>query len=249
MGAEKIIIGARNIEKAQKILEKEWSKVDKNAKDKIKIIYLDNSDFDTCKTFTEDVKAYLGEKPIDIISCNAGLFSAEMKSNPQNWEYVFALNYLSHVIIVERLKDALKKSKDPRVVSTASYGSFLYLKKMPTWEQLKGDGTKIFKSGYDTYTFSKLAQVLYTRALAKNEPTITASSLHPGTVITDIWRSGSSLIDLIQYNLMKVLPMKTSWEGCNTILHCAVADDIKNGAYYEDTYVYPFAPKARSMKR
>lgn len=108
--------------------------------------------------------------------------------------------------------------------------------------------------GFKAYVQSKLANILFTRSLAKrlegksftqphrtfnssftvpilNEGTeVIATSLHPGGVRTEIWRNMFNsinirgLIAILTYPLILVV-MKDCVEGAQTTLHCALDDE------------------------
>lgn len=90
------------------------------------------------------------------------------------------------------------------------------------------------------YWQSKVANVLFTKELKKRlEGTnVTVVSLHPGVVRTELSRyekEGLGWFIPIIKNL--VFPFwwvftKNPNEGAQTTIHCAVDDNIINGAYY-----------------
>uniref|UniRef100_A0A4W5MSK1 Uncharacterized protein n=1 Tax=Hucho hucho TaxID=62062 RepID=A0A4W5MSK1_9TELE len=74
---------------------------------------------------------------------------------------------------------------------------------------------------------SKLANVLFTSSLAKRlqGTAVTAYSLHPGIVQTDLWRH----LDAPQAAIMKMISpfTKTSVQGAQTTIYCAVAPELE----------------------
>jgi NAD(P)-dependent dehydrogenase (short-subunit alcohol dehydrogenase family) len=93
-----------------------------------------------------------------------------------------------------------------------------------------------------SYQQSKLANVLYARALASryNDQQITAYSLHPGIIDTNF---GSS-IPLISL-LKKFLKKKTPSQGAATTVYCALKPGLEkeNGRYFDDSTVTDLADK------
>jgi NAD(P)-dependent dehydrogenase (short-subunit alcohol dehydrogenase family) len=80
-------------------------------------------------------------------------------------------------------------------------------------------------SGYDAYAASKLANILFTVALAKRlaGTSVTANSLHPGVIATKLLRKGFGVGgDPVQ-------------EGARTSVYLAVSAEVENinGAYVE----------------
>ena len=104
------------------------------------------------------------------------------------------------------------------------------------------------------YSQSKLANVLFTRELAKRlEGTrVTASALHPGIVATELGRYMSETFGaafwLIFCPLAPIFSIvnKTPWQGAQTNIYCAVADELDNvsGRYFSDCKEKQLLPHA-----
>ena len=98
------------------------------------------------------------------------------------------------------------------------------------WEALRRPATST--GGLDEYSVSKLANVLFTKELARRlaGSGVTAYSLHPGVVATDIWRE-------LPWGLRHLakLFMISPEEGARTTIHCATAPEatLQSGAYYD----------------
>jgi retinol dehydrogenase-12 len=96
---------------------------------------------------------------------------------------------------------------------------------------------------FAAYGQSKLANILFTRELAKRLPEgITTYSLHPGVVKTDITRNMAihygikySLVDLILKPVVWLM-FKNCEQGAQTTIHLATAEEIEqlNGQYFSD---------------
>jgi len=118
---------------------------------------------------------------IDVLCNNAGTVYAKRTLTADGFEATFAVNHLGPFLLTELLRDKL--AGDGRIVNTASgshYGATM------NFDDLG------FERGYQimrAYGRSKLANVLYTRELARQgEGTEqTANCLHPGTLATSIW--------------------------------------------------------------
>lgn len=92
---------------------------------------------------------------------------------------------------------------------------------------------------------SKLANILFTRELSRRlkekGSSVTAVSLHPGGVRTELQRhivGGGILSYVKQLALSPVgLLLKSPNQGAQTTLHCALTPDIVSGEYYSDCKV------------
>ena len=93
-------------------------------------------------------------------------------------------------------------------------------------------------TGLPEYQVSKLANTLTAKSLAQRlEGTgVTAYSLHPGVIASDIWRNVPGPIRW----LMKLF-MQSVEDGAKTQIHCATSPAVANesGLYYDKC-----APKA-----
>lgn len=97
------------------------------------------------------------------------------------------------------------------------------------------------------YARSKLANILFTRELAKrlNGSSVTVFSLHPGAVRTEITRMEAHGI----YKLMTILKQifypiwyifsKSAEQGAQTTIHCAITYEVLqySGCYFSDCQV------------
>ncbi|CAH1791846.1 unnamed protein product, partial [Owenia fusiformis] len=94
------------------------------------------------------------------------------------------------------------------------------------------------------YQNSKLANVLYTKELAKRlkGTGVTAVSLHPGVVATELLRYApyvnNPIVQTILWPIGYIM-VKTSAQGAQTTICCALQDDIPNlsGSYFSDCAV------------
>uniref|UniRef100_A0A8C7GCS2 Retinol dehydrogenase 12-like n=1 Tax=Oncorhynchus kisutch TaxID=8019 RepID=A0A8C7GCS2_ONCKI len=138
--------------------------------------------------------------------------------------------HLGHFLLTHLLVDLIKRSTPARIINVSSMAH--------SWGTINLDDINSEK-GYDkkkAYSQSKLANVLFTRSLAKKlqDTGVTAYSLHPGVVQTDLWRHLSAP----QAAIMKMISpfTKTSVQGAQTTIYCAVAPELEteSGGYYSD---------------
>ena len=104
------------------------------------------------------------------------------------------------------------------------------------------------------YRQSKLANVLFTRELAKRlqGSNVTVSALHPGVVRTELFRYAQdsagfwfNLLFMCIYPLMMVV-LKTPKEGAQTSIYCAVSEEVDgvSGKYFSDCKEKALMPHA-----
>jgi NAD(P)-dependent dehydrogenase (short-subunit alcohol dehydrogenase family) len=140
----------------------------------------------------------------------------------------FALNHLAYFLLTNLLLDTLKASAPARIVSVASaahQGCQL------NFDDLQGEAKY---SPWRAYQRSKLANILFTRELARRlEGTgVTANTLHPGYVRTQIFRAEGAFGWLMRRaaDLFAITPE----EGAKTSIYLAVSHDVEglSGKYF-----------------
>lgn len=139
---------------------------------------------------------------IDILINNAGMHDGVWNlfgspQNPQGYDTVFTVNYLSHFLLTEKLSQSLANSTKPVILQTSSSyhwavdGSDLVPDESgsPIASQPGGShGFLVFRS-QRSYANSKLAQIYHTRSLKGRHPELTKArivSFCPGWVGTSI---------------------------------------------------------------
>ena len=123
---------------------------------------------------------------VDVLVNNAGGILTERRTTKQGFEQTFGVNHLGPFYLTNLLLDRLVASAPARVVNLASVGHHYALRGI-RWDDLQRERGY---SAMDAYAQSKLANVLFTRALARRYPakTLAAYAVHPGAV-----RSGFGL--------------------------------------------------------
>ena len=168
------------------------------------------------------------DEPLHVLVNNAGL-GGHRGLTADGFELHFGVNHLGHYALTLLLLDRLTASgPDARIVnvsSAAHYGApgidFDALRRR----------TASF-TGQREYAVSKLCNVLFTQELARRlaGSGVTASSLHPGVVASDIWRR----LPWPVRPLIK-LRMISPEDGARTSLYCATAPEVAqvSGRFYE----------------
>jgi NAD(P)-dependent dehydrogenase (short-subunit alcohol dehydrogenase family) len=95
--------------------------------------------------------------------------------------------------------------------------------------------------GFKAYANTKLAQVLFTRELARREPGISVNSVHPGAIATGIWRAAPKFAQGI---LGLVLPPPE--KGARPVVRLASSPDLDGitGRYFNKLREADPAPAA-----
>jgi NAD(P)-dependent dehydrogenase (short-subunit alcohol dehydrogenase family) len=118
------------------------------------------------------------EARVDVLINNAGAIFSDRRVTAEGLEMTFALNHMAYFTLTKALRERLVGSAPARVVSTASaahYGAKLDLDDL---QCARG------YSAWRAYNRSKLANILFTRELARRlaGTDVAANCLHPGVV-------------------------------------------------------------------
>nr|NP_956671.1 uncharacterized protein LOC393348 [Danio rerio]AAH53255.1 Zgc:64106 [Danio rerio] len=203
---------------------------------------LDTSSMESVRKFAAQILKE--EKELHILVNNAGASGLPIQITADGLEITFATNHVGPFLLTSLLLDLLKKSAPARIVNVAS---------AMHW---KGDvdfahfhGEKLNHGVNRVYNHTKLHNVIWTNELARRlqGTGVTANSLHPGVVMTEVMRNYNFILRLL-FNLIGFFFFKTAEEGAFSPIYCAVAEENEGitGKYFDSdcSLVLP-APPAR----
>ncbi|HVA12031.1 MAG TPA: SDR family oxidoreductase [Stellaceae bacterium] len=126
---------------------------------------------------------------IDVLLNNAGGFFARRTLTEDGLEHTFALNHMGYFRLTALLRERLVASAPARIVNVASEAHRGARLDFDDLQNAKG------YRGWKAYQRSKLANILFTRALARRlvGTGVTANCLHPGFVATGFGDNNSGL--------------------------------------------------------
>lgn len=142
----------------------------------------DLSSFESVRKFADRFKKE--RKELHILINNAGVMRCPKMLTKDGIELQLGTNHMAHFLLTNLLLDLLKQSAPSRIVNVSSLAH--------TRGQIRVadlNSEQSYDSG-DAYSQSKLANVLFTRELAKRlaGTAVTVNSLHPGIVSTELGR-------------------------------------------------------------
>jgi NAD(P)-dependent dehydrogenase (short-subunit alcohol dehydrogenase family) len=166
---------------------------------------------------------------IDVLVNNAGALFAKRAVTPDGLELTFALNHMGYFRLIALLRDRLIASAPARIVNVASEAH--------SGPPLDFDDLQCSRHyrGWRAYQRSKLANILFTRELARRlkGTGVTANCLHPGFVATGfgdnnrgVWRLGVAIGKLVA-----AIPVN---RGAETPVYLASSPDLEgiSGKYF-----------------
>ncbi|XP_052228919.1 retinol dehydrogenase 11-like isoform X4 [Dreissena polymorpha] len=196
-------------------------------------------DLSLMSSVREFAKSFKGEEQLDILINNAGVAGIPYMKTVEGFDTCFATNHLGHFLLTNLLLDLLKKSQPSRIVTVSSM-AHAWTKEFDV-ENLNGEKQPWSPSPgsiSQSYFRSKLANVLFTRELAKRlEGTgVTSTCLHPGPVNTKLLYDAFHPALKPLHFIIVAHFVKTGEEGAQTSIHCAVSEELEGvtGRYYVD---------------
>src|SRR5207237_952462 len=167
---------------------------------------------------------------IDVLLNNAGAICARRETTADGLERTFALNHMGYFRLTALLRPRLIASAPARIVSVASEAH--------RGARLNFDDLQCANrySGWKAYQRSKLANILFTRELARQlrGTGVTANCLHPGFVATGfgdnnrgIWGFGIAVA-----KWLGAIPVE---RGAETPVYLSSSPDVRNktGKYFD----------------
>jgi len=226
-----VICASRSEEKTNQVISK--SKNKQNGY----FYKLDLSSFTSITEFTEKIKRDF-PAGIDILINNAGQIFYNMSITEDALERTIHTNHIGQFALTAMIIDIIKP--EGKVINVSSVAHSFKLTSLI--EKLEKDlqfaELTQYYSAFNIYAFSKLANVVHARFLAKNYQKITCASLHPGVVDTDLWSHYTGIVKCIVYSIkyLSWIFIKSEKMGAQTTLYLAYekCEKIRNGAYYAD---------------
>ena len=199
----------------------------------VEVMALDLASTDSIRRFAE---AFLATHPrLDVLVNNAGLILSERTETEDGFETTFGVNHLGHVLLTDLLLDRLKAGAPARIVVVASEAHKFAIDGL-NFDDLQCEGR--FWS-YRVYGRSKLANIYFTRALAKRlEGTgVTVNAVHPGSVATRFGRDGDTRLTTALTTFVARPFSRTPEEGARTQVWVASAPELEgvSGGYFSSS--------------
>jgi retinol dehydrogenase-12 len=231
----------RNRELGEKVIEEIRGQGAAAAKSRIDLFVADLSSMKDIRR----VAAEVIEKHdrLDVLLNNAGAINMDREVTVDGYERTFATNHLGYFLLTTLLLDVIKKSAPARIINVASEA---HRQGKLDFDDLMFE--KRSYGGFAAYGTSKLANILFTRELAKKlEGTnVTANSLHPGVIASGFGRNNQGVFGFIMRNLAGPF-LGTEESGARTSVYLATSPDVegKTGLYFKSSHESTPTERAR----
>lgn len=226
----KVIITARNLEKAATVVEK----IQQENGATVDIEELELSAFSSIRAFAKRILERA--ESIDVLILNAGVMACPYSKTEDGFEMQFGTNHLGHFLLTNLILPKL--SEGGRIISLSSAGHQF----SPV---IFGD-IQFENRNYDrwlAYGQAKTANALFALGLNKrfDAQGIEAFSVHPGAIQTDLQRHLTEEdFAMFQSRVESgTMPLKTIPSGAATQVLAATAPELagKGGAYLADCQI------------
>ena len=181
---------------------------------------------------------------IDVLVNNAGSIFFKRAVSKDGYEMTFAVNHLAPFLLTHLLLAALELGAPSRIVTTASNA---HLRAKIPFDDLQL--TRKY-SPMGAYGISKLANILFTRALARRleGKAVSATCLHPGFVRTNFGANNKDMGAVLKAIFRLVSRFaRTPEKGAETVIYLATSPELhgESGGYYFDCK--PLSPSAAAQ--
>ncbi len=167
---------------------------------------------------------------LDVLLNNAGVLAAHRRLTVDGLEHTFATNHMGYFVLTTALLDLLRQSAPARVVNVASRA---HVRGTMHWDDLQLEKRW---SAWRAYGQSKLANILFTRELARRleGTSVTANCLHPGVIASGFGKTDGGFYRVLS---KLVAPLMTSpEEGARTQVWLCSSPEVEglSGKYFAD---------------
>jgi NAD(P)-dependent dehydrogenase (short-subunit alcohol dehydrogenase family) len=231
-----VVLACRNQGKAQaaarEITTRTWN-------DDVHVVPLDLADLVSVRQAADDILTRWDR--LDVLVNNAGGTWSVRQETAQGFEQTFGVNHLGHFALTNRLLPRLRAGAPSRIINLTSVGHHAARRGM-RFDDLQSER---HYEAMEAYCRSKLANVLFTRQLAKRlagavagagsgDIAVTVNAVHPGPVRSSFGMDGD-LHGFMGFGMRMVRPFEISPKrGAKTSLYLATSPQVaaKTGGYW-----------------
>jgi retinol dehydrogenase 12 len=182
-----------------------------------------------------------GSTRLEVLVNNAGVMDGKHARSAEGYDLTFAVNHLAPFLLTNLLLDTLSRSAPARVIVVASEA---HRRTRLDFGDLMNERVGFFEA----YQRSKLANLLFTRALARRlrGRGITVNAAHPGFVHSRLFRGCPAAVRVLLATAGRPF-MRNTREGAETSVYLASSPELEgvSGGYYRRCR--PLAPSAAAQ--
>jgi NAD(P)-dependent dehydrogenase (short-subunit alcohol dehydrogenase family) len=227
------VLACRNQAKAEaaarEVTRRTWN-------DDVHVVPLDLADLASVRKAAEEVRTRWDR--LDVLVNNAGGTWSSRQETAQGFEYTFGVNHLGPFYLTNLLLPRLRAGAPSRIINLTSVGHHAARRGM-RFEDLQSE--KHYEA-MEAYCRSKLANVLFTRQLARrldadgdgDGDAVSVNAAHPGPVRSSFGMDGD-LHGFMGFGIRLARPFEISPKrGAKTSLYLATSPNVagKTGQYW-----------------
>ncbi|KAI7728074.1 hypothetical protein M8C21_030623 [Ambrosia artemisiifolia] len=218
---------------------------------KVDVMELDLSSMASVRDFA--AKYHSSGFPLNILVNNAGVLSPQFKLSKENIELHFATNHLGHFLLTNLLLETMKTTSfeqktEGRIINVSSEGHrFAYSGPLSDYTNNESSYNSVY-----AYGLSKLANILHANELARllkeDGVNITANSLHPGFIDTELFR-GHNIFSVICNKILRYF-IKDVSQGASTTCYLALNSQVRGitGEFFSDSNLAKPSMRAKDLE-
>ncbi len=227
MGA-RVLVTARNADKGRAAVAELAQRLD--GEGQLQLVVFDLADLSSVRRGAAEILELAPR--LDVLVNNAGVVLSERAETVDGLEATFATNHLGPFLLTNLLLARIRESAPSRIVNVTSTAHASARKGIP-FDDLQSER---HYAGMRVYGRSKLANILFTLELARRleGSSVTANSLHPGTVRTGYGADGDAR-GLLAFGIKISSPFFLSpAKGARTSIYLASSPDVAgvSGEYF-----------------
>ncbi|KAJ4777782.1 NAD(P)-binding Rossmann-fold superfamily protein [Rhynchospora pubera] len=220
---------------------------------KIDVMELDLSSMVSVRKFASEFDA--SNIPLNILINNAGVMATPFSLSQDGWELQFATNHIGHFLLTNLLLEKMKSTSgssgiEGRIVILSSEGHKLTYSDGIRFNKINNQAEY---QSYLAYGQSKLANILHANELARRlkeeGANITVNSLHPGVIMTNLFRYQNYFVNAA-FGTIARFATKTVPQGAATTCYVAMNPEVKGvtGKYFNNSNICTPNSKALDQK-
>ena len=228
---KEIFLAARTPSKAEAAIE-DIKKTVPNAN--VSYLKMDLASFASVKSAVDEFQTRSSR--LDILCNNAGVMAMPFSLTEDGYEIQFGTNHMGHFLLTKLLmprllRTAEESGSDVRIINLSSSGH-----QMAPYPHLIYNQAELEKwNTWRRYGQSKLANMWHARELQRRYPSITATSAHPGYIMTDLYgpaRKESGLLMRMVYKAMNAVFSDVPTGTKNQLWAATAPKEVVRGSYY-----------------
>ncbi|KAL8727213.1 MAG: hypothetical protein Q9166_006177 [cf. Caloplaca sp. 2 TL-2023] len=248
LGAAKLLLGVRSIDKGKEAKAKIVQETGFPAKD-ISVLQVDLGTFASIQHFVKELDQ--AADFIDVVLLNAGVGPPSFKKSPEGWEMAVQVNVLSTALMALLLLPKLRATAQARrggLVHMTFVNSIAHADVKREWFQNKTllEAANDDKSwdAQKSYGMVKLLGMAAMRGVAHaaakgpHGDTIVVNACCPSLCKTDLGREWGAAMKVIMMGMQAVFA-RTAEQGARTLVSSSALDSKATGKFWSHDVLYP----------